>query len=174
MRMLPCGAIGLLLLLIGSAATVEAHSRMSPARLSAPEFDSVTPPVVPTPPVPSPSIPSPLTPWASLAFGILIAMVTARYVCHPRRLPVALALLLAVFACETALHSAHHLNDPKKAEHCAVYSASLHLGGLEAASGTPDLPSPATTMDGVRAHEGQPFPPVLGGPPSRAPPVLPA
>ena len=172
MRMLTCGAIGLLLLVIGSAATVEAHSKMSPARLSAPEFDSVAPravPVVPIPPVPAPS-----TPWASLAFGILIAMVAARYVCHPRRVPVALALLLAVFACEIALHSAHHLNDPKKAEQCAVYSASLHLSGLEAASATLELPSPVPTMDGVRAHEGQPVPPALGGPPSRAPPVLPA
>lgn len=180
------GGIVLLLMLLGGAATVAAHSGR-PATLSSFERDPVAPQAAPGPAVPAPvtlppatpppaiSPPSSTAPWVPLALGIVTVLAGVRWPrCPRRRLALTLSLSLAVFACETALHSAHHLNDPKKAEHCAVYSASLHLSGLEAAPATPELPRPLPTLEGVRAHDGQPFARVLDGPPSRAPPLLPA
>jgi hypothetical protein len=163
-----CG-FALLLMLLGGTSTVDAHSGMPPASPPSLQLGAVVPQGVPTSAIPAPSMSWVL---ATLAIGATIA--GAGWLRHPRRLAVALSLSLAVFACETALHSAHHLNDPKRAEHCAVYSASLHLSGLEAAAATPELPRPLPTCEDVRTRAGQPSARVLSGPPSRAPPVLPA
>ena len=163
-----CG-VALLLVLLGGTSTVEAHSGMPPASPPALELDAVVPQGVPPSAIPAPSMS-----WVLAALAIGATITGAGWLRHPRRLAVALSLSLAIFACETALHSAHHLNDPKRAEHCAVYSASLHLSGLEAAAATPELLRPLPTCEDVRTRAGQPSARALSGPPSRAPPVLPA
>ncbi len=151
-------AVTLLLLLLGAPPTVSAH----PGHAVAPVADA--PWTVPLPPIPE----------LALALGLLAVATVARRARGPRWLPVVLSLLLVILACETALHSAHHLTDPRKAEHCVVYSASLHLGGLEALRATPELSRSGAFLDAGRLHEGQPFARALAGPSSRAPPVLPA
>src|SRR5512132_509488 len=52
-----------------------------------------------------------------------------RYRARRRRRAVArllLALLVALFGVETAVHSVHHLVDPQTAGSCAIFSASQH------------------------------------------------
>jgi len=112
--------------------------------------------------------------WAPTVFGLLTLLGAACLAQRSRSLAVTLCLLLIVLAGESAVHSAHHLDAPKKAEHCATYSASLHLTGLEATSATPALPQPVPAFDGYLSGERQPFTRVVDGPTSRAPPFLPA
>jgi hypothetical protein len=62
--------------------------------------------------------------------GLLIAAVALgiRFgLRRPRRLVPGLVILLAVFAFEEALHSAHHLRDPLQAAACKVAVATAHL-----------------------------------------------
>ena len=50
---------------------------------------------------------------------------------------VTLALLVAIFGLESAVHSVHHASDPQSATSCPLFSASQHTQ-----SG--DVPTPAT------------------------------
>ena len=91
-----------------------------------------------------------------------------------RALFLALALLVAVFGLESAVHSFHHLSDPHGAASCAISAASQHLSG----DCSPVQGQEAPTL------AAQPSPPVDDGglrpdlPHSvkkgRAPPVLPS
>jgi hypothetical protein len=90
---------------------------------------------------------------------------------RPRRLAAVLAGALAVFAGETALHSAHHLNDPQQAEQCAVYAASLHAPGAGAVPAPTDPPPPLPTRRGSVVLSVQLGLRALDGPQSRAPPA---
>jgi hypothetical protein len=161
-----CGVIALLVLVLGAPSIVMAHPGMSHEQSAAADpgaagFWAAVAPVMPV-----------LAAAAALALAILASSPAGRRAGRRRPLRVALSLLLVVFACETTLHSAHHLNDPRRAEHCAVYSASLHLSGLEASPATPELARPVASLDAVCLHEGQPSARTLDGPSSRAPPAL--
>lgn len=166
----------LLLTLGWGPGAVEAHPGMSGAIGVAREV-----PTAPADPAPVASMLPPLAPaagmmtpgaWAWLTLLGLSAMALGGRQRHPA-LALTLALLLGVFACETAVHSAHHLKDPREAERCPVYSASQHVTGLTAAPATPDLPPPSPTGDRPVIRPGQLRAPELAGPQSRAPPALP-
>jgi hypothetical protein len=161
-RLLVVGWAVLLAALLGGASAVDAHPGMS------------EPAAVTSQPSPFPPVPAPSNPWTWVALVILPGVAAAARLRPPQRLAAVLALGLAVFACETAFHSVHHLNDPQKAERCPVYSASLHLTGLSAAAATPELPPLVATFGGSVVHAVQVPAQVLDGPPPRAPPVRPA
>jgi len=83
-----------------------------------------------------------------------------------------LALLVAVFGFESAVHSVHHLSDPRAADSCTFLSGSKHTD--TASPSVPDTGAPlwtaasAVPVDGhlspplrsVRTHEGR-APPAL-------------
>jgi hypothetical protein len=103
-----------------------------------------------------------------LALGAVALAIRRR----PRRAVVlALALVLLIFAFETALHSVHHLGG-EQASHCAVASVATHLSGL----GVPSisLGDPVLRADGQmlaiapRVWPAGPLRPVTG----RAPPTV--
>ena len=91
-----------------------------------------------------------------------------------RSVIVSLALLVAFFGVESAVHSVHHLSDPEGAASCALFLMSEDLQGACAATpdaGTaPDTPAGVATVDRAvlqpahvfNAHEG------------RAPPLQPS
>lgn len=164
-----CGMLALVLALLVGPSAVEAHPGEGVAGTSTTDLGALVSWVLPGSASPATS-----TSWGLVALGILAILAVVRWAPGPRSVAVALSLILAVFACETAVHSAHHLNDAKKAAHCATYSASLHLTGLEPTSATPVLPQPVPTFDGHLLGDGQPFTRVLAAPTCRAPPVLPA
>jgi hypothetical protein len=178
LALLGCGV--LLVLLLCGATAVEAH----PGRRA-----ETAPPVAldTAPDEPSPSAtaqPAPVSwlapaaatsdAWTWLLLLILPGLAAARSPRVARRLALPVALGLAVFACETAVHSVHHLKDPRQAERCPVYSASQQVTGLTAVPATPDLPPPLPTLDRPVARAVQLLSRVLGGEQSRAPPILPA
>src|SRR5690242_15639814 len=72
--------------------------------------------------------PTALTPW--IVAGVLaLGSVALRR--RPRRTVfVGLALLVALFAFEDALHSVHHGFDPKQAQTCTIAAASGHVSGV--------------------------------------------
>jgi hypothetical protein len=101
----------------------------------------------------------------------LVGLAVVGRMDRPRRLAAVLAGALAVFAGETALHSAHHLNDPQQAEQCAVYAASIHAPGAGAAPGPTDAPPPPPTRHGSVVVTVQVGLLALDGPQPRAPPA---
>jgi hypothetical protein len=119
---------------------------------------------------------APATPsaWTWVLLLILPGVAAARGPRSARGLALVVALLLVVFACASAVHSVHHLKDPRQAERCPVYSASQQVTGLTATPATPDLPPPLPTPDRPVAQAVQLLSRVLDGEQSRAPPILPA
>jgi len=73
---------------------------------------------------------APSVPWAAL-LGALVAIGLARR--RPRRaIALAVVLLLALFAFEEGLHSAHHMTgQPTKVLTCPVAVAGAHLSAVE-------------------------------------------
>jgi hypothetical protein len=112
--------------------------------------------------------------WTWVVWLIPSAMGAARRLRSPRGLALAVALALAVFACESSVHAVHHLKDPRQAERCPVYSASQQVSGLSAAPATPDLPPPLPVAGRPAARSVPLLSRALDGEQSRAPPVLPA
>jgi hypothetical protein len=108
-------------------------------------------------------------PWPIVPILAGIAAGARRH--GPRGLALLLALLLAVFASEAAIHSVHHLADPRQAERCPVHSASQHVAGLSAGPATPELPPLAPTRHRPVLPTVQVRAPVADGPQSRAPPA---
>lgn len=96
---------------------------------------------------------------ALLVIGLaLLARLGWRRAGEPARrraLGVALALVLTVFTVETAVHSVHHLADPRAGADCSVLSGSQSLAwgaaGLVAAD-TPPLD--VSTAVPVRSDDG--------------------
>ena len=84
---------------------------------------------------------------------------------------VALSLVLTVFTFETAVHSVHHLADPKSGADCPVLSASQNLAWGAADLVSTDRPAlDVTTAPSIRSDAGprwQPYRPSQG----RAPPA---
>jgi hypothetical protein len=106
------------------------------AHLLAPPVPPVATAAAPGPePTPTPAaieVPEapPVSPWlVGGALLVLAAAVAARR--RPRTvLIVALALVLAVFAFENALHSVHHGFDVKQSRECPIAAASAHLAAV--------------------------------------------
>ena len=84
---------------------------------------------------------------------------------------MALSLLLTVFTFETAVHSVHHLADPKSGAGCPVLSASQNLAwGAAEPVGTDEPRLEVTTAPPVRS-EHRPWWQVYRPSPGRAPPA---
>ena len=112
--------------------------------------------------------------WIGLGLLLVAGLLLADSRRIWRRAVFALALLVAVFGFESAVHSVHHLSDPTAADSCTFLSGSKHVD--TASPALPDLggplwtATPAIPVDGnlepplrsVRTHDG------------RAPPALPA
>jgi disulfide bond formation protein DsbB len=113
--------------------------------------------------------------WISLALlvlgGACLAGATRR---GWRAATVALALVVALFGLESAVHSVHHLADPQAAASCAVLSASQHAPGT--CADIPDVGTPTWTAGPSPAVGAQIIRPLqaFGFPEGRAPPALPA
>jgi len=97
--------------LVATAAPPGPESTPTPAAIEVPEAPTVSP-------------------WLVVgALLVLAAAVAARR--RPRTvLIVALALFLAVFAFENALHSVHHGFDAKQSRECPIAAASAHLAAV--------------------------------------------
>jgi hypothetical protein len=145
-----CGArlasLALVALFVFSAYPAYAHQSNRVARRASPssvvsDARERTAPTVPTaaviPGAPSLLVAGPSTtpsPWLVIATVLGLAVALVR---HSRRLTVwTLALILLVFVADSAVHSVHHLNDPRGAAHCQVLSLVQHLHGNAAACPT--------------------------------------
>jgi hypothetical protein len=111
----------------------------------------------------APATPSAWT-WVLL---LLPGVAAARGLRSARGLALVVALLLVVFACASAVHSVHHLKDPRQAERCPVYSASQQVTGLTA---TPANARPPAAVADPRSARGPGRPAPLSGPGRRAVP----
>ena len=112
--------------------------------------------------------------WIGLGLLLVVGLLLADRRRAWQRSVSGLALLIAVFGFESAVHSVHHLSDPQGADSCTLLSGSKHLDtaspALPDAGGPLWTATPAIPVDGnlepplrsVRTHEG------------RAPPALPA
>jgi hypothetical protein len=171
----------LVLLLLSGASAVEAHPGMQAATVPAalgidtaldePNSGPAAPLAAASSFAAAPATPSA---WTWVLLLILPVVAAARGLRSARGLALVVALLLVVFAWESAVHSVHHLKDPRQAERCPVYSASQQVTGLTATPATPDLPPPLPTLDRPVAQAVQFLSRALAGEQSRAPPVLPA
>lgn len=85
-----------------------------------------------------------------------------------------LALIVAWFGLEAAIHSVHHLADPDEASLCAVLSASQHLVG--ACDEGPDTGTPTLTVHAAPPGDTQGIRPLQLFRPfeGRAPPATPS
>jgi hypothetical protein len=172
----------LVLTLCWGTVVAEAHTGMrtvveGPVRFDAPSTDrGPRPETPPTPPQPDSgegptTAPVPST-WIWPVLWLLTAVAAILRPRWPRALVLTLVVLLGIVACESAIHSVHHLKDPRHAEACPVFSASQHITGLTASTATPDLPPPSVASgrpatDAVQARSRAP-----DGEQSRAPPHL--
>jgi hypothetical protein len=175
-----CGAF-LVLTLCWATGAAEAHPGMripieDPVVLDAPS--TAPPPLVETRPVPlrpdlkeSPQAATPSTAWIWVALLALPAAAAVARQHWPRALVLALVLLLAILACESAIHSVHHLKDLRHAEACPVFSASQHVTGLTAFAATPDLPPPPATPCRLSTRTVHVLFRAVDGEQSRAPPA---
>jgi hypothetical protein len=105
--------------------------------------------------------------WIGLGLLLVAGLLFAdRRRAWPRSV-FGLALLVAVFGFESAVHSVHHLSDPTAADSCTFLSGSKHVD--TASPALPDAGDPLWTathaipVDGnlepplrsVRTHEGR-------------------
>jgi xanthosine utilization system XapX-like protein len=175
----------LVLTLCWGTVVAEAHTGMrtpieAPARFDAPSTDparlaearSTPPPPDPGKTLTTAPVPTTWT-WVALCLWLLPAAVAAvlrqRW---PRALVLTLVGLLGILACESAIHSVHHLKDPRHAEACPVFSASQHVTGLTASTATPELPPPSVASGRLATPSVQARSRALDGEQSRAPPRL--
>jgi hypothetical protein len=106
---------------------------------------SAEPSTTPTPAAEAPAA-LPLVPAATLLGAILLGLGAARWPAPTAR--ALLALVIAVAAAESGVHSVHHLDDPQGGATCQVLTVTQQLHGET----SPELPS------GARAVEFQPYP----------------
>ena len=181
LRRIGCGVL-LLVGVLAGAARLEAHPTRPTAAVVVEPAEVATAAPLPVEALPAASLTrgpaaAPVWPWlALLLVPALAAPRRGRWrVDRGRRgLAAALGLLLAVFACETAVHSVHHLAEPAAGERCPGYAASQHVSGLSAAPATPDLP-PLARLAGAAAAAAEPLvSQISAGAHCRAPPRLPA
>jgi hypothetical protein len=168
---------GLLAAALIPAAPAAAHefAPLAAPLTAAPASAAIAPPVAASPAEPaSLAVPEPtgLTAWIVTGALALGGLALGR---SPRRtVLVGLALLLALFAFEDALHSVHHGFDPKQAQTCTIAAASGHVSGV--AVDGPIEPSVILAAAGQAGETGlAPLPLHRRGPDQgRAPPALPA
>lgn len=111
--------------------------------------------------------------WIGLGLLLVAGLLFADRRRAWHRSVFALALLVAVFGFESAVHSVHHLSDPEGADSCTVLSGSKHVDDttspVVSAVGAPLwTASAAAFIDGalasplrsVRTYEGR-APPAL-------------
>ena len=113
--------------------------------------------------------------WISLAVLVLGGAGLVGAIRRVRRAAtLALALLVALFGLESAVHSVHHLSDPQAAGSCAVLSASEHAPGT--CADTADVGAPTWTAGPSLAVGTEIIRPLqaFGLHEGRAPPALPA
>jgi hypothetical protein len=109
---------------------------------------------------------------AILAAGCALAAILAIWARRVRRIPVvALALMLALTGLETAIHSVHHLGDPRAAERCLVASSSAHTHAI--GGGSPLVSDAVTRVLGAVSIASWPLcrSTVAAPTPGRAPPA---
>jgi hypothetical protein len=133
---------------------------------------------MPSPPAPAPAVHAaslaaatpgatvPLWPWlAPLALAPVLLRRRA-----PRLVAATLAVVLVVFAAESAVHSVHHGLAGREPAACPVASAAMHLTGTDVESVGVALPvlaaGPPLAEPGPRAATLRPLSPHQG----RAPP----
>ena len=113
--------------------------------------------------------------WIGFAFLVLGGACLAGAARRQRSARIlALALLVALFGLESAIHSVHHLSDAQAAASCAVLSASQHVPGT--CADTPDVGTPTWTAEPSPAVGTAIVRPLQAFRPHerRAPPALPA
>jgi len=110
--------------------------------------------------------------WIGLGLLLVAGLLLADRRRAWQRSVLALALLVAVFGIESAVHSVHHLSDPQAADSCALLSGAKHVDTAPPA--VPDEGDPLWTaaravpvdfdlvssLRSVRTHEGR-APPAL-------------
>ncbi|HXJ82874.1 MAG TPA: hypothetical protein VMS64_29820 [Candidatus Methylomirabilis sp.] len=105
------------------------------------------------------------------AVGFGLATMLRRF--RPAAL-LLLALLIGWFGVELAVHSIHHVGDPKSAESCAFFLASQHAEGASTSPVVTGAPTrtvePSPTLDGQEI----PLPREFCSHEGRAPPVPPS
>ena len=110
--------------------------------------------------------------WIGLGLLFVASLLLADRRRVWQRSVFALALLVAVFGFESAVHSVHHLSDPLAADSCTLLSGSKHVDTASPVLPDADGPLwtavPAALVDGdlapplrsFRTHEGR-APPAL-------------
>jgi hypothetical protein len=110
--------------------------------------------------------------WIALGLLLVAGLLLADRRRVWQRSVFALALLVAVFGFESAVHSVHHLWDPQAADSCTLLSGSNHVDTASPAvpeaggplwAATPAVPvdgNVAPPLRGFRTHEGR-APPAL-------------
>lgn len=168
-------SIVIFVLLLGSPFLAWAHSDPSaPASIDWPCQPSCQGLGLPLPI--AQSVVDPL-PWVPLAFilSALMAGAIAQSLRQGRRAAsFALVLVLTTFTFGTAVHSVHHLSEPKKATECLVFSASQHISGTLAEPGDLFVPMLMVTETFPGACEAPTFTLYFRPDQPRAPPLFPA
>jgi len=110
--------------------------------------------------------------WIGLGLLLVAGLLLADRRRAWHRSVFALALLVAVFGFESAVHSVHHLSDPQAAESCALLSGSKHVE--TASPALPDAGGPLWTAAPALPVDGDLAPPLRGfrTHEGRAPPAL--
>jgi hypothetical protein len=109
---------------------------------------------------------------AILVAGCALAAILATWARRARRMPVvALALMLALTGFETAIHSVHHLGDPRAAEQCLLASSGAHTHAI--GGGSPLVADAVTRVLGTVSMASSPSwrSTVAAPTPGRAPPA---
>jgi hypothetical protein len=112
--------------------------------------------------------------WIGLGLLLVAGLLLADRRRAWHRLVLALALLVAVFAFESAVHSVHHLLDPQAADSCTFLAGSKHTD--TASPSVPDAGAPLWTAASAAVIDADLAPPLCGfrTHEGRAPPALPA
>ena len=92
--------------------------------------------------------------WIGLGLLLVAGLLLADRRRAWHRSVFALALLVAVFGFESAVHSVHHLSDPLAADSCTLLSGSKHVD--TASPAVPDAGGPLWTAASAAAHRWRP------------------
>jgi hypothetical protein len=110
--------------------------------------------------------------WIGLGLLLVAGLLLADRRRAWHRSVFALALLVAVFGFESAVHSVHHLSDPQAADSCTFLSGSKHAD--TALPAVPDTGGPLWTAASAAAFDADLAPPLrsVRTHEGRAPPAL--